>query len=69
MVSSVLPLRNFSANHELKQASYCFFNSLQFSPMLFIVFYKVSAGFFYRQMMKSMKILLQSLCVLYPSLF
>ncbi len=37
MVSSVLPLRNFSENQELKQLSYCFLSSLQFSPMLFIV--------------------------------
>jgi len=36
MSSFVSPFRNFSENHIRKQLSYCFFNSLQFSPILFI---------------------------------
>jgi hypothetical protein len=36
MSSFASPFRNFSENHIRKQLSYCFFSSLQFSPILFI---------------------------------
>ena len=36
MSSFVFPFRNLSENHIMKQLSYCFFSSLQFSPILFI---------------------------------